>query len=72
MRLNRAMLYGKDINRMADFYGKTVGLKAIDGTRMENWVGFEAGAIKFALHAMPSEIADHIERRRRARVRKIQ
>jgi len=46
---------------MADFYGKIVGLKAIDETRMENWVEFEAGALKFALHAIPSEIADRIK-----------
>src|SRR5215469_2262641 len=61
MRLKQAMLYVKDINRMADFYGKMVGLKATDETRMENWVEFEAGAITFALHAIPSEIADHIK-----------
>ena len=30
-------------------------------TRMENWVEFQAGATKFALHAVPSEIADQIE-----------
>ena len=61
MRLNRAMIYVKDVNRMAAFYGHTLGLKPIEETRMENWVEFEAGAIKFALHAIPSEIADRIE-----------
>lgn len=28
---------------------------------MENWVEFETGAAKFALHAVPSEIGDQIE-----------
>lgn len=61
MRLNRAMIYVKDIDRMAAFYGNTLGLKPIEETRMENWVEFEAGAATFALHAIPSEIADGIE-----------
>jgi predicted enzyme related to lactoylglutathione lyase len=61
MRLNRAMIYVKDINRMAAFYWNTIGLKPIEETRMENWVEFEAGATKFALNVIPSEIADQIE-----------
>jgi catechol 2,3-dioxygenase-like lactoylglutathione lyase family enzyme len=61
MRLNRAMIYVKDLNRMAAFYGNTLGLKPVEETRMENWLEFEAGATKFALHAIPSEIADQIQ-----------
>ena len=61
MRLNRAMIYVKDIDRMAAFYGNTLGLKPIEETRLENWVEFEAGATTFALHAIPSEIAWQIE-----------
>jgi catechol 2,3-dioxygenase-like lactoylglutathione lyase family enzyme len=61
MRLKRAMIYVKDINRMAEFYENTLGLKPIEETRMENWVEFQAEATKFALHAIPSEIADQIE-----------
>jgi len=55
------MIYVKDIDCMAAFYGNTLGLKPIEETRTENWVEFEAGDIKFALHAVPSEIADQIE-----------
>jgi len=55
------MIYVKDIDRMAAFYRDTLGLKAIEETRMENWVEFEAGATRFALHAVPSDIADQIE-----------
>jgi catechol 2,3-dioxygenase-like lactoylglutathione lyase family enzyme len=54
------MIYVKDLDRMAAFYTNTLGLKPIEDTRMENWVEFEAGATKFALHAIPSEIADQI------------
>ena len=55
------MIYVKDLDRMAAFYGNTLGLKPIEETRMENWVEFEAGTTKFALHAIPSEIAGQIE-----------
>ena len=61
MRLNRVMIYVKDIDRMTAFYGNALGLKPIEETRMEDWVEFEAGATKFALHAIPFKIADQIE-----------
>ena len=61
MRLSRAMIYVKDIDRMIAFYANTMGLKSIEATRMENWVEFEAGGIRFALHAIPPEAADQIE-----------
>ena len=61
MRLNRAMIYVKDFNRMSAFYENTLGLKPIEETRTQNWIEFDAGTIKFALHAIPSEIADQVE-----------
>ena len=61
MRLQLAMIYGKDLPQMAGFYGDTLGLKPIKGTRTESWVEFDAGGITFALHAIPSHIADQIE-----------
>ncbi len=61
MRLNRAMIYVKDLPRMAAFYGEILGLKAIEETRMDNWVEFEAGTARFALHAVPSHLARQIE-----------
>ena len=54
MRFKSAMIFVKDLNRMADFYTNTLGLKPVDGTRLENWVEFEDG---FSLHAIPAEIA---------------
>ena len=61
MRLNGAMIYVKDLNRMAAFYENALCLKPVDATRMENWIEFETGTTKFALHAIPPEIADQIE-----------
>ena len=53
MRLNRAMLYVKDLHRMSAFYGEVLGLKPVEETRMDNWVEFDAGNAGFALHAIP-------------------
>src|SRR5882724_6207772 len=61
MRLSRAMIYVKDLNRMAAFYGNVLGLKPVEETRTESWVEFETGATKFALHAIPAAIAEQIQ-----------
>lgn len=61
MRLSQAMIYVKDMDRMALFYGNTLGLPAIEETRTEQWVEFDTGATRFALHVIPAEIAKHIE-----------
>jgi len=61
MRLQRAMFYVKDLDRMVNFYGETLGLKVIEETRTDNWAEFDAGGTRFALHAIPREIADQIE-----------
>jgi catechol 2,3-dioxygenase-like lactoylglutathione lyase family enzyme len=55
------MIYVKDLPRMVAFYGDALGLKPIDETRMDSWVEFDAGDAKFALHAIPPQIADQIE-----------
>ena len=55
------MIFVKDLPRMAAFYRDTLGLKAIEETRMENWVEFDTGAARFALHAIPAQIAAQIE-----------
>jgi catechol 2,3-dioxygenase-like lactoylglutathione lyase family enzyme len=61
MRLNRAMIFVKDLDRMVAFYGDTLGLKVIEETRLGSFVEFEAGGTRFALRAIPCEIADQIE-----------
>jgi catechol 2,3-dioxygenase-like lactoylglutathione lyase family enzyme len=61
MRLNRAMLFVKDLDRMVNFYGETLGLKVIEETRVDGFVEFDAGGMRFALHSISREIADQIE-----------
>jgi catechol 2,3-dioxygenase-like lactoylglutathione lyase family enzyme len=61
MRLGRAMIYVKDLPRMAAFYTDTLGLQPIAETRMDNWVEFASGGATFSLHAVPSDIAAQIE-----------
>ena len=61
MQLHRAMIYVKDLPRMAMFYGEMLGFKRVDDGRFDSWVEFDAGGARFALHAIPAEIARHIE-----------
>ena len=61
MRLGLVLIYVKDLDRMAAFYGEILGLRAIESTRTESWVEFGAGGIRFGLHAIPAAIAEGIE-----------
>src|SRR5438552_4461310 len=61
MRLQGAMLFVKDLPQMAAFYMDVLGLKPIAETRMENFMEFDSGGPRFALHAIPREIADGIQ-----------
>jgi catechol 2,3-dioxygenase-like lactoylglutathione lyase family enzyme len=51
MRLNRAMIYVNDLRHMTSFYTNTLGLRVIE--QMEDYVEFDTGSSKFALHAIP-------------------
>jgi catechol 2,3-dioxygenase-like lactoylglutathione lyase family enzyme len=66
MRLRRAMIFVKNLDRMAAFYGDTLGLNPIPETRTASWVEFDAG---IALHAVPAELGDRIEISTPARLR---
>lgn len=55
------MIFVKDLNRMTAFYGGTLGLQPIEETRLDNWVEFDSEGARFSLHAIPEEIAKHIE-----------
>lgn len=46
---------------MADFYGRTFGLRLIPETRADDWAEFQAGGTIFALHAIPAHIVKEIE-----------
>src|SRR5690349_493064 len=61
MRLHRAMIYVKDLPRMAAFYSEMLGLKRTDDGGHDSWVEFDAGGARFALHAIPADIARKID-----------
>ena len=55
------MLYVKDLQRMKQFYGDMLGVQPANQDWTDVWAAFETGGARFALHAIPSEIAGHIE-----------
>jgi predicted enzyme related to lactoylglutathione lyase len=55
------MLYVKDLERMKQFYGDMLGVKATNQEWTDVWATFDTGSARFALHAIPAEIARHIE-----------
>jgi predicted enzyme related to lactoylglutathione lyase len=61
MRLQRAMIFVKDLPRMRDFYSQMLGVRPVNMTNTESWADFEAGGARFALHAIPAEIARAIQ-----------
>jgi catechol 2,3-dioxygenase-like lactoylglutathione lyase family enzyme len=60
MRLDRAMLFVKDLDRMTAFYRDVLGLQPVEETRLENWVEFNGDGVRFSLHTIPSAIATEI------------
>jgi catechol 2,3-dioxygenase-like lactoylglutathione lyase family enzyme len=60
MRLRGAMIYVKDLPRMRLFYRDVVGL-GITHESGTDYVEFDAGTVKFALHATPGHIANGID-----------
>jgi catechol 2,3-dioxygenase-like lactoylglutathione lyase family enzyme len=60
MRLDHAMLFVKDLARMTAFYRDVMGLKPVEATRLDDWVEFDTGHTRFALHAIPAHIANGI------------
>jgi catechol 2,3-dioxygenase-like lactoylglutathione lyase family enzyme len=60
MRFYGAMLFVKDFERMTAFYRDVLGLEPVEDTRLDNWVEFRGEGVRFALHAIPSAIADGI------------
>jgi catechol 2,3-dioxygenase-like lactoylglutathione lyase family enzyme len=61
MQLQSAMIFVKDLRRMAQFYGGTLGLKPLVETITGGWAEFEAGNTTLALHAIPPQLADQVE-----------
>jgi catechol 2,3-dioxygenase-like lactoylglutathione lyase family enzyme len=69
MRLDGAMLFVKDLDRMTAFYRDVLGLQPIEETRLKNWVEFKGDGVRFSLHAIPSAIATAIRIESPARAR---
>jgi len=61
MRMEGAMLFVKNLGEMTAFYRDVIGLRPIEQTRREDWVEFDAGGARFALHAIPRNIAERLE-----------
>ncbi len=55
------MLYVKDLERMKQFYGDLLGVKPFNQDWTDVWATFDTGGTRFALHAIPAEIAKHVE-----------
>ena len=54
MKLSGAMLFVVDLAAMEGFYRDAVGFAPIEDTRLNDWVEFETGTTRFALHAIPA------------------
>ena len=55
------MIYVKDLPRMKEFYGQMLGRQPINKEWTDSWAEFDTGGARFALHAIPAEIAQGIE-----------
>lgn len=59
MRLQSALVFVKDLERMKQFYAGMLGVQPADHNAA--WAAFDTGGARFALHAIPAEIAQHIQ-----------
>ena len=53
MQLHQAMIYFKNLDQMATFYGNTLGLPIVTTTRTDTWVEFGTGTA--TLHRTPPQ-----------------
>ncbi|HWO08178.1 MAG TPA: VOC family protein [Polyangiaceae bacterium] len=61
IRLGAAILFAKDLQRLAEFYHEALGLPVIDAPTAPGWLELDAGAVRLALHAIPPRVARQIE-----------
>lgn len=57
MGLHLAMIFALDMDRMTAFYRDAIGLEPVAAESTAEWRVFEAGGARFALHAVPDEVA---------------
>ena len=55
------MIYVKNLPQMREFYSELLRLKPVNDSWTESWADFDTGGARFALHAIPSPIAEQIE-----------
>lgn len=60
-RLATAVLFVKDIQRLAEFYHEGLGLPLIAAPMAPGWLELDAGGVRLALHALPPRVARTIE-----------
>jgi catechol 2,3-dioxygenase-like lactoylglutathione lyase family enzyme len=56
MRLSGAMLFAADLEAQTAFYRDVIGFRPIEATRLDDWVEFDTGSTRFALHAIPPQL----------------
>lgn len=56
MRLDQAMLFVNDLERMTAFYTKVMGFRPIEHTKTSDWIEFDTGGAGFSLHAVPQPL----------------
>lgn len=61
MHMRGAILYVKDLKRMCNFYSDLLGAKPTNQNWTDVWATFDHGALRFALHAVPAELAANIK-----------
>jgi predicted enzyme related to lactoylglutathione lyase len=62
LELARVIIFAKDMDKMASFYGDVVGLPRADTVNYSpEFLSFDAGGAHIALHSIPEEYARNIE-----------
>lgn len=54
MRLSGVMLFVADLDAQTAFYRDVIGFRPVEETRLDDWVEFDTGVTRFALHAIPA------------------
>lgn len=61
MQLRGALLYVKNLKRMRKFYSEILQAEPTNQEWTDAWASFDEGAVRFALHAIPADIAANVE-----------
>lgn len=61
MDLSCAFIFARNLECMTAFYRDGIGLRFVPDRSNDVWAEFDLGSLKFALHAIPHEIAKGIE-----------